>query len=94
MPMPAHAQIVLDVHPTNTAAAGAGALHPANRGIDRVVEGETRLYVRTPQGIIFETDYHACPTGRRLFTAVWLNVDGSGFLREGSGDQILAIHRA
>lgn len=57
----------------------------------QLFEGETRLRTVCSAGTIFETDYVSQRRGDRVFTAIWLNADGKGFMDEAKGDHIMSI---
>ncbi len=59
--------------------------------IEQLVEGETRLYGLSDEGVIFETDYINPDDAQRAFTVLWKNRDASGFLKSHKGDQIVGI---
>lgn len=59
--------------------------------IDQLVEGETRLYGVSAEGVIFETDYITPDQSERAFTVLWKNHDASGYLKSHKGDQIVGI---
>ena len=61
------------------------------RRLAQLLEGETRLRAVCSTGTIFETDYVSPRRGDRVFTAIWLNADGKGFMDEANGDHIMSI---
>ncbi len=61
------------------------------RRLAQLFEGETRLRTVCSAGTIFETDYVSPRRGDRVFTAIWLNADGKGFMDEAKGDHIMSI---
>lgn len=59
--------------------------------LSQLCEGETRLRRTCADGVIFETDYYPKHGGDRVFTTVWFNTDGMGFMDEARGDHIISI---
>ena len=59
--------------------------------VAQLCEGETRLRRTCADGVIFEKDYYSKHCGERVFTTVWFNADGMGFMDEARGDHIISI---